>query len=79
MSVMEMKYERIKSLREDSDKTQQQLADYLNLTRSAYSNYENDLRDIPVEVLSRIADYYHTSVDYLINRTDDASPCTPKK
>lgn len=74
-----MKYERIKNLREDSDKTQQELANFLNLTRSTYSNYENGLREIPIEVLSRIADFYKTSVDYLIGRTDDARPYPSKK
>lgn len=74
--VMIMKYERIKNLREDSDKTQQNLADYLNITRSAYSNYENGIRDIPIEVLSAIADYYNTSVDYLIGRTNEIKPHT---
>lgn len=72
--VIYMNYERIKHLREDHDHTQQELADYLNLTRSAYSNYENSIRDIPVDVLSGIADFYHTSVDYLIGRTDEARP-----
>ena len=69
-----MKYERIKNLREDHDISQQELADYLHLTRSAYSNYENGLRDIPIDVLSKLADYYHTSVDYLIGRTADNTP-----
>lgn len=68
--VMKMDLERIKHLREDHDKTQQELADFLNVTRSAYSNYENNIRDIPVEVLSDIADFYQTSVDYLLGRTD---------
>lgn len=74
-----MNYERIKYLREDYDKTQQELADFLNLTRSAYSNYENGIREIPVEVLSGIADFYHTSVDYLIDRTDEKRPYPRKK
>ena len=49
----------------------QDLADFLKLNRSTYSNYENNLRDVPVEVLAGIAEFYHTSVDYLIGRTDD--------
>lgn len=66
-------------MREDSDKTQQALAEFLHLTRSAYSNYENNLRDIPVEVLSGIADYYNTSVDYLIGRTEEKKPYPKNK
>ena len=73
-----MKYERIRSLREDHDRTQQEVADFLNLTRSSYSNYENNIREIPIDVLSRIADLYDTSVDYLIGRTDEIRPYPPK-
>lgn len=73
-TVMKMKYERIKHLREDHDISQQELANYLGLTRSAYSNYENSIREIPVEVLSGIADFFKTSVDYLIGRTDEKRP-----
>jgi len=66
-----MDYSRIKEMRIDNDVTQQRLADYLNLTRSAYSNYENGIREIPVEVLAGIADFYQTSIDYLLRRTDE--------
>ena len=71
---MKMDLSRIKELRIDHDATQQELADYLNLTRSAYSNYENGIRDMPVEILAGIADFYHTSVDYLLKRTDELAP-----
>ena len=67
-----MLYERIKELRVDKDLSQKELADTLNVTRSAYSNYENGIRDVPIEVLSRLADFYGTSVDYIIGRTDKA-------
>ena len=67
---MNMKYLRIKSLREDNDKSQKEMADYLNITRSAYSNYENGIREIPIPILIKLAGYYHTTVDYLIGRTD---------
>ncbi len=72
--VMNLNYIRLKQLREDHDKTQQELADFLNVTRSAYSNYENNIREIPLEVLSGVADFYGTSVDYLISRTDEKKP-----
>lgn len=73
-----MQIERIKNLREDSDFTQQQVADKLFITRSAYSNYENGIRAVPLEILSNIADIYGTSVDYLIGRTNTKKPY-PKK
>ena len=65
-----MIYNRIKELRVDKDLGQKELAEILNVTRSAYSNYENGLRDVPVEVLVRLADFYKTSVDYIVGRTD---------
>ena len=65
-----MMYERIKQLRVDKDLSQKELAEILNVTRSAYSNYENGIRDVPVEILARLADFYGTSVDYIIGRTD---------
>ena len=74
-----MKYERIKNLRLDYDYRQRDLADYLKLTRSTYSNYENGIREILIEVLRDIADFYHTSVDYLIGRTDEPAPYPPQR
>lgn len=69
-----MVYERIRNLREDKDLTQTELSQYLNITQRTYSRYENDERGIPVEILSKIADYHQTSVDYLIGRTDIKTP-----
>ena len=74
-----MDYSRIKMLRTDRDITQQELADYLELTRSTYSNYENGIRDIPIDVLVRIADFYKTSIDYLLQRTDEYTPYPKRK
>lgn len=73
-----MKYERIRDLREDSDLTQQQMADMLFINRRTYSSYEIGVRSIPTEILSSIADIFHTSTDYLIGRTDVKKPY-PKK
>lgn len=65
---------RIKDLREDHDLTQKELSNFLNITQVAYSYYELNRRNIPLEVLSKLADYYHTSVDYLLYRTDEITP-----
>lgn len=65
---------RIKDLREDSDLTQQQMADKLFINRRTYSSYENGVRGIPVEILGNIADIFGTSVDYLMGRTDAKKP-----
>ena len=64
-----MIYENIRNLREDSDKTQKELADYLNVKQTTYSKYELGKINIPVEVFIKLADYYDVSVDYLLGRT----------
>ncbi len=55
-----------KSLREDNDKTQQEIADFLNEKRSTYSKWESGYNDIPLEKANELANYYHTSLDYLL-------------
>ena len=64
-----MIYENIRNLREDSDKTQKELADYLNVKQTTYSKYELGKINIPVEVFIKLADFYNVSVDYLLGRT----------
>ena len=54
---------RIKILREDHDLTQKQLSSLLNISQVAYSYYELEKRSIPLELLSKLADFYETSVD----------------
>ena len=56
---------RIKILREDHDLTQKQLSSLLNISQVAYSYYELEKRSIPLELLSKLADFYETSVDYI--------------
>lgn len=65
-----MFFQRIEDLRVDGDKTQQQIADLLNVKREVYRRYEKGIREIPVWALLRLADYYQTSVDYILGRTD---------
>lgn len=65
---------RIKSLREDHDLTQKQLSVFLNISQVAYSYYELEKRSIPLELLSKLADFYDTSIDYLLYRTDEITP-----
>lgn len=69
-----MKYNRIRNLREDNDLTQQQLADMLFINRRTYAAYENGINSMTPETLCKIADFYETSVDYLLNRTDEFTP-----
>ena len=64
-------YQRIRDLREDRDLKQRQLAEYLNCSQQVYSNYELGQRDIPTDVLIRLADFYHVSIDYLLGQTSN--------
>ena len=63
-------YERIRALREDSDLTQTQVAEYLGMSQTGYSKYETGENSIPVDVVVKLADFYKTTTDYLLGRTD---------
>lgn len=65
-----MKYQRIRDLREDSDLTQIQIGEKLNIPQRTYAYYESGERTIPPEILIALADFYNTSVDYILGRTD---------
>lgn len=65
---------RIKNLREDNDLTQKQLSKILNVSQVAYSYYELNKRNIPLELLCKLADFYNTSIDYLLYRTNESKP-----
>ena len=66
-----MMYHRIRSLSEDKDLTQTNIAHYLKMSQTGYSKYETGENDIPTAVLIKLADYYNVSTDYLLNRTDN--------
>ena len=65
---------RIRDLREDSDLTQQEVADFLHVKQNTYSQYETGRHQIPIDILIQLARYYHTSVDYLQGLTDQRKP-----
>lgn len=67
-------YRRIRDLREDKDLLQKDLAAYLRCTQVCYSSYELGKRDIPTDVLIKLAQFHETSVDYLLGRTDVKEP-----
>lgn len=62
-------YRRIRDLREDNDKTQKQIAEYLNMQLTVYQRYERGERELPLWVAIKLADYYRVSLDYLVERT----------
>ena len=65
-----MKYKRIRDLREDRDMSQTKLAKLLGMSQTGYSKYETGENDIPTEILIKLANFYETSVDYLLGQTD---------
>ena len=71
---MDNYYPRLKDLREDHDLSQQAIADYLGMKQPQYSLYERGLRDIPTDVLIRLALFYKTSTDYILGLTDHSKP-----
>lgn len=64
-------YSRIRDLREDRDLTQKELAQILGMSQTGYSKYETGENDIPTAILIKLADFYQTSTDYLLGRTDE--------
>ena len=69
---MDNYYPRIRDLREDHDLSQQQVAEYLGMKQPQYSRYERGLRDVPTDVLIRLAELYKTSTDYILGRTKNS-------
>lgn len=65
-----MEIKRIKDLREDHDKTQQEVASALNMHRSVYRRYESGERETPSWVVVKLAQYYEVTTDYLLGLTD---------
>ncbi len=70
---------RLKNIREDKDFTQSQVAEFLNCKQNTYQQYESGKRQIPIDSLKKLALLYKTSVDYLIELTDEAKPYPRKK
>lgn len=73
-----MFYPRLRDLREDHDLMQKEVAALLGIDQRVYSTYETGKREIPVHHLIALADYYHTSTDYLLGRTNQPKPYPPK-
>lgn len=72
-------YTKIRDLREDRDLTQQQMANFLNITQATYSRYESGDLDIPSTVLIKLSKYYSVSIDYLLGQTDNPKPYEHKQ
>ncbi len=69
---------RLKSLREDNDITQATIAKILNCKQNTYQQYEAEKRQIPIDALKKLAKFYNTSIDYLVEMTDEKKPYSNK-
>ena len=65
-----MYFRRLRDLREDKDLTQEDIARVLEISQTVYSRYERGFQTIPVVHLLKLADFYNTSTDYILGRTD---------
>lgn len=70
----EIRFPNIRELREDVGLSQADIANVLNCSQVAYSYYEIGRRDIPTEILIKLAQYYNCSVDYLLGLTKQKKP-----
>ena len=69
-----MYYPRLKNLREDKDLMQKEVASVLGIDQRVYSNYETGKREIPTRFVVILADYYNTTTDYILGRTNNQKP-----
>lgn len=67
-------YKRIRDLREDKDLSQKEIASILNMSQSGYSKYEVGTNDVPTKILIQLANFYNTSVDYILGLTNEIKP-----
>lgn len=70
---------RLRDLRQDHDLTQKEVAGLLEIDQRVYSTYETGKREIPLRHLVFLAEYYHTSTDYLLDLTDSPVPYSSKR
>lgn len=69
-----MTFQHLRDLREDNSLTQKQIAELLHIKQTTYSGYEVGAHNIPIDSLIILADYYNTSIDYIVGRTNNPAP-----
>ncbi|MBQ4116001.1 MAG: helix-turn-helix transcriptional regulator [Clostridia bacterium] len=67
-------FKRLRDMREDRDLTQAQMANYLKIHQTTYSDYEIGNLNVPIDVFIKLAEFYNTSIDYLAGITDNPKP-----
>ena len=71
--------ERLRGLREDKDLSQTEMAEILRVSQSTYSDYELEKLNIPIVSLRKLAEFFETSIDYILEVTDEPRPYPRKK
>ncbi|MCI9402134.1 MAG: helix-turn-helix transcriptional regulator [Oscillospiraceae bacterium] len=74
-----MYFRRLEDLRSDADKTQEEIAEVLDCKREVYRRYEKGIYEIPAWAAIKLAQYYHTSTDYIFGLTDVRIPYAFRK
>ena len=69
-----VQFQRLEDLRINADKTQAEIAEVRSCKREVYRRYEKGIREIPVWALIKLAQYYHTSTDYILGLSNRRSP-----
>ncbi len=69
--VIFMQFRNLRSIREDKDIKQKDIAQYLNVSQNTYSQYETGVISLTAEVLIKLSDYYDVSIDFLLDRTNN--------
>ena len=72
-------HERIRGLREDKDLSQSDMAEILQVAQTTYSDYERGKINIPIAILKALAQFHKTSIDYLLELTDEKKPYPPRR
>ena len=71
--------QRIRDLREDADRTQTQIAEYLGTSQTMYARYERGANEMPIRHLIALCHYYHVSADYILGFTNLKKPLPNEK
>ena len=66
--------QRLRNLREDHDKTQQEIADYLGTSQTMYARYERGANELPIRHLITLCKFYDVSADYILGFTNKIEP-----
>ena len=72
--MIKLYFQRLRDLREDKGVTQAEIGRLLHIRQNVYSRYEIGLRTLPIEYLLILADFYNTSTDYILGRTNNPKP-----